>query len=105
MEHGHIKVIMRVTALPGEDVLLEHQLRALMPPTLEEAGCISCELLRHQLDRTEFVLIEVWEDNGCADAHFESPHFKQTLTDTQELLACIPDIRRYGIVKDKPLNA
>jgi quinol monooxygenase YgiN len=66
---------------------------------------VSCELLRHQADRTEFVLISVWEDPRGADSHFESPHFKQTLVDTRELLACAPDIRRYGIVKDTPLNA
>lgn len=105
MEYGQVKVIMRVTALPGEDVLLEHLLRALVAPTREEPGSVSCELLRHQSDRTEFVLIEVWDDATSADAHFSSPQMKQTLLDASPLLACAPDIRRYGMVRDLPLNA
>lgn len=105
MEPGQIKVIMRITALPGEDVLLERLLRALMRPTREEAGCISCELFRHQSDRTEFVLIDVWDDASSADAHFNSDHMKETLLEASQLLACAPDIRRYVIVTETPLNA
>lgn len=105
MEPGQVKVIMRITALPGEDVLLVRLLRALMAPTREEAGCISCELFRHLSDRTEFVLTYVWEDASCADAHFNSDHMKATLLEASELLACAPDIRRYCVVNDLPLNA
>lgn len=105
MQPGQVKVITRITALPGEDVLLERLLRALLAPTRDEPGCISSELFRHASDRTEFVLVDIWEDPGSADAHFNSKHLKETLQEASELLACAPDIRRYMIVNDLPLNA
>ncbi len=104
MQPGQIKIITRITALPGEDVLLERLLRALLTPTRDESGCISIELLRHQTDRTEFVLCEIWEDTSSADAHFNSLHFKDTLRQASGLLACAPDIRRYMLVNELPLN-
>lgn len=98
MSQNSMRVVARITALPGKEKALEAVLTALVAPTREEPGCLGYQLLRHESDATEFTFVEEWRDNAAIDAHFETPHLKTALQQAAELLACAPDIRRYRVL-------
>src|SRR5260370_8123987 len=68
-----LTVILR--AKEGQDVLLEAELRALIPPTLREDGCLTYDLHRGtEIPRT-FLLHEVWARRDHHRPHLNRPHF------------------------------
>lgn len=92
-----IRVIAKITALPGQENALHQLLTKLVAPTQAEPGCISYQLYREHKQPGEFVFIEEWRDHASIDAHFDTPHLTAALEAAVPLLACAPDIRRYTL--------
>jgi quinol monooxygenase YgiN len=66
-------------AAPGREEDLEHQLKALVPPTREEAGCLQYELSKSTEQEGTFHLYEKFADQAALDAHVAMPHFQAFL--------------------------
>ena len=66
-------VILR--AKPGQESLLEAELRALIPPTRREEGCLTYELHRAIEPPDGFLLHEVWATREHHRQHLKTPHF------------------------------
>ena len=59
----------------GQEGLLEAELRALIPPTRREEGCITYDLHRALDTPGTFLLHEVWATRDHHKLHTKTPHF------------------------------
>lgn len=66
-------VILR--AKPGQGSLLEAELRALIPPSRREPGCLAYDLYRAHEVPGAFFLHEVWATREDHRLHTKTPHF------------------------------
>ncbi len=93
-----LRVVARTVARPDKVEELKSVLVGLVAPTRQEAGCILYELIQNQEDPTDFVFVEEWESEAALQAHFETAHFKEAISQLDALLAMPGDIRRYRVV-------
>jgi quinol monooxygenase YgiN len=68
-----LTVIFR--AKPGQESLLEAELRALIAPTRREEGCLTYNLHRGLDTPGAFLLHEVWATREDHRLHTNTPHF------------------------------
>jgi|SRR5947209_9503137 len=80
-----LAVILR--AKPGQEGLLEAELRALVGPTRREDGCITYDLHRSIDAPAAFFLHEVWATREHHRAHTKTPHFTRWDARKDSLLA------------------
>jgi quinol monooxygenase YgiN len=66
-------VILRAKA--GQESFLEAELRALIPPTRREEGCITYDLHRAIEPPDGFLLHEVWATREHHRSHLKTAHF------------------------------
>lgn len=60
---------------PGQEILLEAELRALISPTRKEEGCLAYELHRCVDNASAFLLHEIWATRDAHTAHTKTAHF------------------------------
>jgi quinol monooxygenase YgiN len=82
-----ITLIVLLRAKPGQEVLLEAELRALIGPTRREEGCITYDLHRAVEIPGAFLLHEVWVTREDHRAHTKTPHFMRWDARKDALLA------------------
>lgn len=82
-----VTLIVYLRAKPGQEVLLEAELRALVGPTRRETGCLTYDLHRATEMPGAFVLHEVWETREHHRAHTKTPHFTRWDARKDALLA------------------
>lgn len=70
-----VTLVVILRARPGQETLLEAELRALIPPTRREEGCITYDLHRAIDPPGAFLLHEVWATREHHRRHMNSPHF------------------------------
>lgn len=70
-----ITLIVILRAKPGQEPLLEAELRALIAPTRREEGCLTYDLHRATEIPGAFLLHEVWASREHHRAHINTPHF------------------------------
>ena len=81
-------VVMR--AKPGQELLLEAELRALINPTRKEEGCLRYDLYRASDAPGAFLFYEIWASREHHRLHKNTPHFlrwsarKDVLTASRE---------------------
>jgi len=80
-----IVVLMRARA--GHEPFLEAELRALVPPTRKEDGCLQYDLHRTSDGSGAFLLHEVWESKDHHTAHTKTDHFLRWNARKDALLA------------------
>ena len=68
-----LMVILR--AKPGQEGLLDAELRALIDPTRREAGCLRYDLHAAVDTPGTFLLHEVWSSREHHRLHTRTPHF------------------------------
>jgi quinol monooxygenase YgiN len=71
----------------GQDPLLEAELRALVPPTRREEGCLTFDLHRSADSPGGFLLHEVWASREDHRLHTQTPHFLRWNARKDSLLA------------------
>jgi quinol monooxygenase YgiN len=70
-----VTLVVILRAKEGQEGLLEAELRALIPPTRREEGCITYDLHR-ALDTPDALLLhEVWATREHHRLHTKTPHF------------------------------
>ncbi|HLZ90313.1 MAG TPA: putative quinol monooxygenase [Candidatus Acidoferrum sp.] len=70
-----VTLVVLLHAKPGQESLLEAELRALIPPTRREGGCITYDLHRALDLPGAFFLHEIWATRDHHKAHTKTPHF------------------------------
>jgi quinol monooxygenase YgiN len=86
-----VTLVVILRPKPGQETLLEAELRALVGPTRREDGCISYDLHRAIEPAGAFLLHEVWATRGDHSLHKQTLHFlrwdarKDALLDSREV--------------------
>lgn len=72
---GAITLAVMMHAKPGQDLLLQAELSALIRPTRKEEGCIVYDLHRCADVPGDFFFFEIWSSREAHAAHKRTPHF------------------------------
>ena len=70
-----VTLVVILRPKPGQETLLEAELRALVGPTRREEGCITYDLHRAVESPGAFLLHEVWATREHHRLHTKTPHF------------------------------
>jgi quinol monooxygenase YgiN len=98
MSSNTVRVIATLIAREGKADELASCLRNLILPTRAEPGCRRYELWQNEADSNEFRFVEEWESSAALDAHFETPHIQNALSQLPELMAGELDLRKYQLL-------
>jgi quinol monooxygenase YgiN len=82
-----VTLIVILRAREGQESLLEAELRAMVPPTRREEGCINYELHRNADARGTLLLHEVWASREHHQSHMQTAHFLRWNARKDALLA------------------
>ncbi|WP_375483382.1 putative quinol monooxygenase [uncultured Jatrophihabitans sp.] len=89
---SELPVVAVITAKDGSADLVRDALKALVPPTRAEEGCLSYALYESASTPGVFVTVESWRDKSDLDAHMASDHIAQTFAVAGDGLAGAPVI-------------
>jgi quinol monooxygenase YgiN len=70
-----VTLVVMLRAKPGQETLLEAEIRALVAPTRREEGCITYDLHRAVEPPGAFLLHEVWATREHHRLHTQTSHF------------------------------
>jgi quinol monooxygenase YgiN len=70
-----VTLVVVLRPKPGQETLLEAELRALVAPTRREEGCIRYDLHRAIEPLGALLLHEVWATRESHRLHTQTPHF------------------------------
>jgi quinol monooxygenase YgiN len=87
-----LQVVAVITAQAGSEDLVREALTELVPPTRDEAGCLSYSLYQSSADPTVFVTVESWREAADLDEHMKTPHIAATFAKAGAALAGPPAI-------------
>lgn len=87
-----LTVVAVIVAQPGKADVVRDALVALVPPTLEEEGCLSYALSESAVQPGTFVTVERWRSQADADAHLGTPHVQAAFAAAGESLSAAPAI-------------
>jgi len=93
-----IVVIAHVRAKSGHEVPFEGVLRALVPPTRAEAGCIQYDLHQSSEDPCAFAFYERWASPEALDEHMKTPHIATAFAALPEHADGAPSIVVYSLL-------
>jgi quinol monooxygenase YgiN len=85
-----LTLVVHMKSRPGQEMLLEAELRALVGPTRKEEGCLLYDLHRWADGEGAFLFHEVWASREAHAAHLRTDHFlrwsarKDALTASRE---------------------
>lgn len=82
-----VTLVVLLRARTGHEPFLEAELRALVPPTRKEDGCLQYDLHRAADGTGAFFLHEVWETREHHTAHTKTDHFLRWNARKDALLA------------------
>jgi quinol monooxygenase YgiN len=101
MSANMVSVIAALKVKPGFDERARQLLQSIVPPTLEEPGCLAYELHQSIADRTEFMFYERWESDEALAAHAAStaPHRVELRQQLGELVDGPPRVTRCRQVR------
>ena len=87
-----LSVVAVLVAQPGREAVLRDALIALVPPTLQEEGCLAYELNESAAAPGTFLTVERWRAQADLDAHLQTPHVAQAFAAAGEALAAAPAV-------------
>lgn len=95
MTGKEVVVAAVIRAKQGRESDLERELRALIPPTRVEAGCINYDLHRSVDDRAVFLFHETWKSREDLERHLKTDHIASFMRNVETILDQPPDIRLW----------
>ena len=93
-----IRVIALFIARDNQIAALQKLLQSLIPPTLQESGCIQYELHQNLSHPSDFAFIEEWRSEEDLDKHLNSEHVEEMKKIVGDFIVGDPDIRRYKLL-------
>ncbi|MCA8880511.1 MAG: antibiotic biosynthesis monooxygenase [Rhodobacteraceae bacterium] len=83
-----LTIVAELTAHPGKEDALREALKAIIPPTLAEPGCIQYDMHEDNDRPGHFVFYETWENREIWDtSHNVAPHILAFHKDRDALVA------------------
>jgi quinol monooxygenase YgiN len=82
-----IALVVMMHAKPGQELLLQAELSALIRPTRKEEGCILYDLHRSCDVAGDFLFYEIWASRDAHAEHKRTPHFSRWNARKDTLLA------------------
>ena len=76
MNTDHVVLNVHFQAAPGREEEVANQLKALVAPTRNEAGCLKYLLHRDPENAGKFMFYEEFADESALQAHVQTPHFQ-----------------------------
>ena len=93
-------VIVRAKAKKGSEVLLEKAVKAVMPLTHKEEGCLKYTLNRSLEDPTQFAMVEKWVSKEALDKHLASPYIQDLFKKLPDLLAAPIELQAFQSIPE-----
>jgi quinol monooxygenase YgiN len=82
-----VALVVAMHAKPGQELLLQAELTALIRPSRNEEGCLSYDL-HHSTDVPgDFLFYEIWASREAHATHKQTPHFLRWNARKDTLLA------------------
>ncbi len=94
----NVTVTARAKAKPGKEKELEAALRAVVPPTHDEHGCLRYAVHRGIEDPASFLVVERWVSKEALDAHLKTPHIQDLFKKVPALVAAPPEIVTFELL-------
>jgi quinol monooxygenase YgiN len=82
-----VALVVMMHAKPGQELLLQAELSALVRPTRNEEGCILYDLHRSADVPSDFLFYEIWASREAHAAHKQTQHFLRWNARKDTLLA------------------
>ena len=82
-----VALVVMMHAKPGQELLLQAELSALIRPTRKEEGCIQYDLHRSTDVPGDFLFYEIWANRDAHAEHKRTPHFLRWNARKDTLLA------------------
>lgn len=82
-----LSIIADIKAKPDQVELVLSELEKLIPPTLQEEGCLNYDLHQDNEDPAHFLFYENWESRELWQQHMSSQHLKNFQSSTENALA------------------
>lgn len=94
----NIRILMRLTARPGQETELRSLLLQFVANRCDQTGCRSCGMLQHRADATSFILIEEWDAEARLQSDLNTETFKGLFEAGAELMIEPPLIDWYNTI-------
>ncbi|ADU51914.1 Antibiotic biosynthesis monooxygenase [Thermaerobacter marianensis DSM 12885] len=94
-----IALIARYVTRPGLGDQVEAAIREMILLSRQEPGCRVYQVNRSVDNPDEFLLYEVYDDEGALKAHWQSPHFRRIIEETVVPLLERRERRFYRLVE------
>jgi quinol monooxygenase YgiN len=82
-----VALVVMMHAKPGQELLLQAELSALIRPTRKEEGCLLYDLHRSAEVPGDFMFFEIWASRDAHAEHKRTPHFLRWNARKDTLLA------------------
>lgn len=86
MNKEHVYLIATFFVKPNKIDVAQSLFASIVPPSVNEAGCVFYDLYQDKEDACKFVFIEEWTDMASLDAHLVSPHILALKPELEDLL-------------------
>ena len=93
-----VTVVAKAKAKPGKEKDLEAALKAVVPPTHAEPGCLRYIVHRGVEDKSLFSVIERWDNMDSLQSHLQTAHVQALFQAIGGLLDGSPEIVAYETV-------
>ncbi len=94
---GLTYVSATVMAKDGCEAALESELKKVVNPVREEAGCIRYDLHKSEYGNV-FLFYEIWESPAHLAAHGKTPHIEAMRDATAELVSGVAEVNIWEAV-------
>ena len=90
---SEMTLIGTAKAKPGKAGELEREMRAFVPQTQAEPGCLHYTMHRSLEDADTFVLVERWASKEHLDTHFQTDHCRDFIARTESIMDGMPTMQ------------
>ena len=96
MNHA-VTVVAIIKVKVGQEARAQAVLQSIVPPTLQEPGCLAYDLHQSVTDPTEFMFFERWESEAALAGHAAStaPHRLALREQLADLAEGRPSVTRW----------
>ena len=67
--HVHARMYIK------DDGKLVEEIKAMIDASLKDSGCLSYSFFQNILEKTEYIMVEKWENKEKLDSHMKTDHF------------------------------
>jgi quinol monooxygenase YgiN len=97
-EHVELFIFARFHAREGHERQVEETLNDVVPPSREEAGCLSINAFRSTRDPRLFYIHSRWKDEAAFDNHASLPHTVRFIQRVEQLIDHPLDVTRAELI-------